>query len=519
MLQEAPVTAVQAHQRRRWRLQTPLVLLLAVVFLLGLVAAGVGVYALWRFAQDRTPHYADAVEHFKYGSIGAERESGLPYWVWRALPRLFPEAFAGRDDYAAFGFLYEPGPDGQRRDLPVGVARRDVGGVELVWLNCATCHTGAWRTAAGEPAQLVPAMPSNHLDLDRFFSFLLAAGADERLSPDRLLPAMRAAGADIGPLEELVWRFYVIPRVREGLLLRRSRVLPLLEEQPPWGPGRVDTFNPYKLLFKGDSLAGLDPSETIGVADLPAIFEQGPRQGMALHWDGNNPSLDERNLSAALGAGVTPETVDHAAIGRVKDWLLGLPSPPSPHHPDPEAVTRGRAIYMAGCAGCHGFQDDARFVFEGEYLGQVDSISQLGTDPARLDSYTPAFQRYQVSVLFGGTPYRFKAFRKTDGYANLPLDGLWLRAPYLHNGSVPTLADLLEVPADRPAAFVRGLDVLDRERGGFVAPGCDPLEPARTDGTLCFDTRLRGNGNGGHGYGTGLAAAEKADLVAYLLTF
>ena len=52
-------------------------------------------------------------------------------------------------------------------------------------------------------------------------------------------------------------------------------------------------------------------------------------------------------------------------------------------------------------------------------------------------------------TLYAGEPYRFKHFRKTYGYANMPLDGIWLRAPYLHNGSVPTLRDLLEPRADR----------------------------------------------------------------------
>ena len=49
-------------------------------------------------------------------------------------------------------------------------------------------------------------------------------------------------------------------------------------------------------------------------------------------------------------------------------------------------------------------------------------------------------------------PWKFSHFRKTDGYANMPLDGVWLRAPYLHNGSVPTLRALL-FPDERPRTF------------------------------------------------------------------
>jgi hypothetical protein len=155
-------------------------------------------------------------------------------------------------------------------------------------------------------------------------------------------------------------------------------------------------------------------------------------------------------------------------------------------------------------------------VFEGAYLGKVTPIEQVGTDRNRLDSYTTELSEDQKN-LFAGTPYQFRHFRKTDGYANQPLDGLWLRAPYLHNGSVPTLLDLLASPAQRPVSFVRGLDVVDIEKGGFVAPACVPGVALETG--FCFDTMLRGNGNGGHTYGTDLSAEQKADLLAYLKTF
>ena len=65
-------------------------------------------------------------------------------------------------------------------------------------------------------------------------------------------------------------------------------------------------------------------------------------------------------------------------------------------------------------------------------------------------------------ALYPESEYRFTHFRKTHGYANQPLDGIWARAPYLHNGSVPTLRDLLNAPSERPKAFYRGYDVFDR---------------------------------------------------------
>jgi mono/diheme cytochrome c family protein len=513
----ATVTAVEAAlgRRRRWLL--PLVLAVGLICIVGGLLVVAGLVLAVKYSGQSTERYADPVEHFKYGSIGSEVSSGVPYWFWQALPRIFPEKFDGRLDYAAYGFLYETDGQGRQRDMPIGFSRREYRSVDLVWFNCSVCHVGTWRENEAAPRHLVTAMPSNNLDLYRFVRFLLDAATDVRLAPDNLLAKMEEAGADFGPIERLVWRYYLIPNIREGLLQRRENLLPLLDAQPAWGPGRVDTFNPYKVGQFAIPASSLTPEERIGASDFPAVFNQRQRSGMQLHWDGNNSSLNERNLSAALGAGVTAETADHEAITRVAEWLLDLPPPPSPARPDTGAVLRGRDVYMQSCAQCHGHKDGERYVFEGKMLGTVEPIGRIQTDPARLNSYTEAFRQRQLSELFAGTPYHFKSFVKTDGYANMPLDGLWIRGPYLHNGSVPTLADLLNHPAERPASFLRGLDVFDAARGGFAAPPCDPEVP--TDKGICFDTRLPGNGNGGHLYGTDLPGQAKSDLLAYLTTF
>jgi len=513
---DKPFSAAQIYlSRRMWRLNLAFFVLLALT-LVGLAAVILAVGAYVELSGSSTPRYSSDPAHFMYGSIGSEPNSGLPYWMWKALPRLFPAEFQGRDDYRAFGFLYQQDANGRQMDLPVGVSRRHVEGVDVVWLNCAACHVGAYRLAPGAAARIVPGMGANNFDMYRFIRFLLDAGADERLSPDIMIPAMRKAGADIGPVEELFWRYGVLPRVREGLVEHRSRLLPLLAAQPAWGPGRVDTFNPYKLLLELPPGSQVPDAELVGVSDFPAVFDQRPREGMHLHWDGNNTSLAERNLSAAIGAGVTPTTVDHAAIDRDAAWLMDLKPPPSPYQPDPAAVARGHADYMQACAACHGWQGPSGYVFQGAQLGQVDPIADVGADANRLNSYTQRFRDWQVSALFAGTPYHFTHFVKTNGYANAPLDGLWLRAPYLHNGSVPTLYDLLQPPDQRPRTFLRGSDVLDPAKGGFQAPPCTP---GAAGAGFCFDTSQRGNSAQGHAYGTALPASQKADLLAYLLTF
>ncbi len=517
MAKEAPVTAAQQYAASRpWCRRAALVLGGAVALLTAAVVV-IGLWAVIKISGERTPVYADPLQHFKYGSIGSEPESGLPVAIWKALPVLFPEHFDGRADYSAFGLLYENDEDGNARALPIGIATRTVSGVELGWLNCAVCHTGEVTPPGGGSPEIVAGMPANLFDLYGFITFLLDIADSEKLAPDSMLKAMEQSGTDLGPLDRLFWRYLVLPQVREGLLAQRAALSDLIAGQPAWGPGRVDTFNPYKVLQFGKTWAEFTEGERIGVTDFPSIFLQGPRDGMELHWDGNNPSLKERNLSAAIGAGVTPETVDHAAIERVAEWLMDLSPPPSPYEPDPERVQQGAAVYQEACAACHGYQTDDGYVFEGEHLGTVEPIDAIGTDPARLDSYTAEMPVLQTSLFAGYAEHRFRHFRKTDGYANLPLDALWLRAPYLHNGSVPTLAALLDPPEARPQTFVRGLTTLDARRGGFTAPPCTPGE-ALAEG-WCFDTSERGNGRGGHLYGVSLAPDLKRALLAYLLTF
>jgi hypothetical protein len=151
----------------------------------------------------------------------------------------------------------------------------------------------------------------------------------------------------------------------------------------------------------------------------------------------------------------------------------------------------------------------------------VVPIDAIGTDRHRLDSYTYAVAVNQNMIFAEYGDERFSHFRKTFGYANSPLDGIWLRAPYLHNGSVPTLRDLLEPSAKRPRTFYRGYDVYDQKNLGFVA---DVVEEKGKKFFL-YDTDERnepGNSNKGHEgkrYGTELSAVEKDALLEYLKTF
>ena len=99
--------------------------------------------------------------------------------------------------------------------------------------------------------------------------------------------------------------------------------------------------------------------------------------------------------------------------------------------------------------------------------------------------------------------------RKMDGaYKARPLNGIWATAPFLHNGSVPSLRALLDKPADRPAMFTLGGWEYDPANVGY-APYDGPHG-------FVFDASKKGNSNGGHLWGTDLSDADKEALVEYM---
>src|SRR4029077_11037748 len=160
----------------------------------------------------------------------------------------------------------------------------------------------------------------------------------------------------VGPLDAFLYRSQLVALTRETTLQLRSRIEAILGSGPgvqQWGAGRVDTFNPYKAIQFNWNLAALPPDELIGAADYPSLWNQKPRDGMQLHWDGNNDSVDERNLSASLGTGVTPLTIDYASQKRIRDWISTLPPPKYPFPINEAVAARGETVYRAACATCH----------------------------------------------------------------------------------------------------------------------------------------------------------------------
>ncbi len=103
-------------------------------------------------------------------------------------------------------------------------------------------------------------------------------------------------------------------------------------------------------------------------------------------------------------------------------------------------------------------------------------------------------------------------------YKARPLQGIWATAPYLHNGSVPTLYDLLLPPSQRPATFFVGTRQFDPEKVGFLTAKSD-------ENSFEFDTvdaagkPIDGNSNAGHDYGNAsFSDGDRKALIAYMKT-
>lgn len=477
----------------RWLKVSGLALLLLVV---------VGGYIGWdRFFREFPPQAFDNPdERFKYGSIGAEFDAGIPYWIFYVLPRVFPDKLPGPGGYASLGVAWEQG-----HELPIGFTKRKIG-FDRVANNCASCHTASYRTQPNENPTFVPTGPNHTLQLEAFFRFLVDCAKDPRFNADTLMPEINLA-ANLDWIDRLAYRFLIIPITKKRLVEREGQFQWIYRHDfPEWGPGRDDAMNLTKyfmIKWKMD--------DTYGPTDMPSFWnlkKYQPEKGHRMNWAGDSHDAYSVVIDSALGV-LGAEPHDKKDFLSQVDWLLQyLSNKPAPNYPfpiDQAKAVKGKMVFDANCASCHA---SAR-------TGTVVPLAEIGTDSGRIDSWNKeaAIEANKV-VTDMGIQRKGLVEATPTGYVAQFLDGIWLRAPYLHNGSVPTLRDLLTPPAQRPAVFWRGYDVYDPIKVGFVAEGAAPQQDQRR-----FDTHLRGNSNKGHDFGTGLPEADKEALIEHLKTF
>ncbi len=250
--------------------------------------------------------------------------------------------------------------------------------------------------------------------------------------------------------------------------------------------------------------------------DVPAWWLLGRKQTM--YYDGRTDARSVRtNMQFLLGEKSLQELKDLEPTFRdIQAYLKSLKPPKYPFPIDAAKAARGESVFVKNCAKCHGTYGP-----DGHYPNTVVELKVIGTDPARAYGLSDRLVAHYNSTWLGED---FPADSPMVGYQAPPLDGIWATAPYLHNGSVPTLALLLK-SSDRPARFTRppstDFAYYDQVHVGWtferVTEPPPPTLPAH-DARFIYDTARFGLGNGGHTFGDKLGDAERSDVIEYLKT-
>lgn len=196
-------------------------------------------------------------------------------------------------------------------------------------------------------------------------------------------------------------------------------------------------------------------------------------------------------------------------IPDVLAYIYSLNAPKYPGNIDATLASKGRIYFNSNCSKCHGTYGEA-----GEYPNLLIPSSIIKTDSALFKSnyQNPQFVEWFNKSWFaqGEHPARLEPY---NGYIAPPLDGVWSTAPYLHNGSVPTIEAVLNSKL-RPQIWERDFNSfnydLDKLGWKFTIPA--------TLSSTTYNTSLNGYGNGGHYFGDKLSDKERKAILEYLKT-
>jgi processive rubber oxygenase RoxA-like protein len=456
--------------------------------------------------------------------------TGIPMVMLRVFPLIFPDIWGGPNDYFNTVGL---GPDTLQpgRVLPLGLGHiasqpaipvpTPQGtinvNVHVANLTCMGCHDGKVIGSDGNVQNLIGA-PST--TFDQFRGNVLRTVNDPRYTAANFLAALNAqplgyvygdpALAQQEALERAIFNAPATSTAPSGAdqflgqlkaganagAARFGGTLGAYTYQVPNAPS-LSAPTPGFLDAIGAGIAIIVDPTQFTPTQLQAILPPAPaeidimstwnqKNRPAAQWDGAIISQLHRNLGAEFGVIGDPAHVNMDNANRTTRFTQSLPPPPYPFNVDMNAAADGKQLFQNFCATCH-------------YPGNatIFPTSYVGTDANRANiwsSYTVAGLQQALAAsctdpttCTDNNPNDLA--RSTGGYMALPLDGIWARAPYLHNGSVPTLYALLT--GDRPAQFYRGNVAYDQKKVGFVADQAAP-------GAFIYDTTLSGHSNAGH---------------------
>ena len=359
------------------------------------------------------------------------------------------------------------------------------------------------------------------------FATILRQGEDApvvKLAEDvaKVVETVETVQSDIQSIFEFLAKYRALLENRIQLALYAVTAIENPETPTP-GPGRDDPWGIIR------NTVFFTPTALTAPTSIPSLYWAD--EFVWYHADGNTNSVLQRNVAQALalGAYIDPETnvssLHPRAIFLLEDLLDKLVAPKWPEEQlgaiDPQKAQKGEALFQTHCQECHHARE-----------GTLFPTGEIGTDPTRANNFLRPQDGEDFWVAIPQTvepliDFAFDAagvtkeerdkyevpnatWRGTDEYQARQLDGIWSSAPYLHNGSVPTLYDLLLPPAQRTDGFQLGDRAYDPEKVGYVATIEDPV--------FTYDASSTGGSNAGHGYGTDLSEEERMALVEYLKT-
>jgi hypothetical protein len=482
---------------------------------------------------------AEDLKFFLHGSMSTEV---VPEAVLRAFIKTYPDLFPNTD-LTHLGLI--PDPD---FGWPIGFSRGNVkhlGNLPSVGVNCASCHVARINSSrGGDPVWILGV--TSHFDAEAYFGAVTVAGF-QTSKPENMKKFMKAYLGDAGPNRfddewrdeeaEIVSIMKSDPFGAQGIaagelhnltsddvrlhrkaahgslamlahsmlkLFHNMRAALHIPDRPPEkappasGPGRNDAF--------GLLSAGLfNAPQPYAPVKFGLVWNVGKRHWV--HWDANTRSPIGRNLLASLGLGAPLHgrrgDFEFALVKRQTDLTEQIQPPRYPFEIDRTAAKRGATHFEAQCASCHAGEETDKRLF---------AINEIGTDPVRATVFTQTqadrFNKFLSELeAVGYEPSKEAGLRGTGKYIAPTLSGVWARSPYLHNGSVRTLQQLLTSPDQRAKSFHRGSRVYDEQALGYT-----------DEGAYVLDTSASGNSSLGHDYGTRLTAEEKQDLIEYLKT-
>jgi mono/diheme cytochrome c family protein len=242
-----------------------------------------------------------------------------------------------------------------------------------------------------------------------------------------------------------------------------------------------------------------------------------------MYYTGTSHARSVRSIMQFMLSPTNPRQVferEEKTFGDIQAYLLSLEAPKYPFPIDAELAGRGHKLFEQKCARCHGTYGP-----DGVYPNKVIEVDVIGTDRSRFDGIPRKVGEFYNQSWF--------AHEKGDdgypvvepiGYQAPPLDGVWATAPYLHNGSLPTLYDILNSNT-RPRIFTRSYRTevkdYDTDKLGWKVRVLDSPPDAKlpaAERRKIYDTTRPGRGNGGHTFGDAFTEPERRAVLEYLKT-